>query len=134
MKIPKAIPFLAVALTSIFSASADELVFQKTNYDQHKKEQSIYEPKDKLDEYIIKGITYSTKFIPLIMDSSNLSFGSYMLCSSLNWSYLILLNFNSSAGSDKVELIVIAKNEILLGIFTYEKYFNKKYHIFSLKI
>ena len=29
-----------------------------------------YFPKDKLDEYIIKGATYSTKFIPLMNDGS----------------------------------------------------------------
>ena len=39
--------------------------------------------------------------------------------------------FNSSAGSDKVELIVIANNEIPLGIFTYKKGF-KKNIIFSV--
>ena len=31
----------------------------------------IYEPKDKLDKYIIKGATYSTKFVPLMNDGSD---------------------------------------------------------------
>ncbi len=30
-----------------------------------------YSPKDKLDEYIIKGATYSTKFVPLMNDGSD---------------------------------------------------------------
>ena len=30
-----------------------------------------YEPKDKLDEYIIKAATYSTKFVPLLNDESD---------------------------------------------------------------
>ena len=34
-------------------------------------EQNIYQPKDKLDEYIIKGATYSTKFVPLMNDGSD---------------------------------------------------------------
>ena len=29
-----------------------------------------YSPKDKLDEYIIKGATYSTKFVPLMNDAT----------------------------------------------------------------
>ena len=29
-----------------------------------------YKPKDKLDEYIIKGVTYSTKFVPLMNDGA----------------------------------------------------------------
>ena len=32
--------------------------------------QNTYQPKDKLDEYIIKGATYSTKFVPLMNDGS----------------------------------------------------------------
>ena len=33
--------------------------------------QNTYQPKDKLDEYIIKGATYSTKFVPLMNDGSD---------------------------------------------------------------
>ena len=29
-----------------------------------------YQPKDKLDKYIIKGATYSTKFVPLMNDGA----------------------------------------------------------------
>ena len=31
---------------------------------------NIYSPKNKLDEYIIKGATYSTKFVPLMNDGA----------------------------------------------------------------
>jgi len=35
--------------------------------------QKAYKPKDKLDEYIIKGATYSTKFVPLMNDGAESS-------------------------------------------------------------
>ena len=70
MKIPKRISFLAVAISSTLSLPADELKFKNIEYDQFKEEQSIYEPNDKLEEYIIKGVTYSTKFVPLINDGA----------------------------------------------------------------
>ena len=70
MKIPKRISFLAIAISSSLSLPADELKFKNIEYDQFNEEQSIYEPKDKLEEYIIKGVTYSTKFVPLINDGA----------------------------------------------------------------
>ena len=39
-------------------------------FDQVENKQNIYQPKDKLDEYIIKGATYSTKFVPLMNDGA----------------------------------------------------------------
>ena len=42
--------------------SLDKLI-KKNNSD-------TYIPKDKLDEYLIKGATYSTKFVPLMNDGS----------------------------------------------------------------
>ena len=66
MKIPKTISFLAITVSSTLSLPADELKFNNIKYDQFKEEQSIYEPNDKLDEYIIQGVTYSTKFVPLM--------------------------------------------------------------------
>ena len=70
MKIPKGISFLSIAISSTLSLTADELKFKNIEYDQFKEKQSIYEPKDKLEEYIIKGVTYSTKFVPLINDGA----------------------------------------------------------------
>ena len=59
--------FAVVPFTSI---EANEYKFENIKYDQFKEEQNIYEPKDKLDEYIIKGATYSTKFVPLMNDGA----------------------------------------------------------------
>ena len=70
MKIPKGISFLSIVVSSTLSLTADELKFKNIEYDQFKEKQSIYEPKDKLEEYIIKGVTYSTKFVPLINDGA----------------------------------------------------------------
>ena len=70
MKIPKGLSFLSIAISSTLSLPADELKFKNIEYDQFKEEQSIYEPKDKLEEYIIRGVTYSTKFVPLINDGA----------------------------------------------------------------
>ena len=68
MKIPKRISFLIIAISSTLSLPAEEFKFDNIKYDQYKKEQNIYQPKDKLDEYIINGATYSTKFVPLMND------------------------------------------------------------------
>ena len=46
--------------------SANEYKFEEIKFDQTENKQDIYEPKDKLDEYIIKAATYSTKFVPLM--------------------------------------------------------------------
>ena len=66
MKLFKAIPFLTIAFGSILSVSANEYKFEEIKFDQTENKQDIYEPKDKLDEYIIKAATYSTKFVPLM--------------------------------------------------------------------
>jgi len=50
------------------SVSAEEYKLEDIKFDQVEIKQDIYEPKDKLDEYIIKGATYSTKFVPLMND------------------------------------------------------------------
>ena len=70
MKIPKGISFLSIVVSSSLSLPADELKFKNIEYDQFKEKQSIYEPKDKLEEYIIRGVTYSTKFVPLVNDGA----------------------------------------------------------------
>ena len=57
------VPF---AFCSILSVTAEEYKFENIKFDQVEKVQNIYHPKDKLDEYIIKGATYSTKFFPLM--------------------------------------------------------------------
>ena len=64
MKFSKAlVPF---AFCSILSVNAEEYKFDNIKFDQLKKVQNIYHPKDKLDEFIIKGANYSAKFVPLM--------------------------------------------------------------------
>ena len=70
VKLPKALSLLPLAFGSILPASADEYKFDNIKFDQVKNEQSIYEPKDKLDKYLIKAATYSIKFVPLMNDGS----------------------------------------------------------------
>ena len=48
-----------------------EYKFDNIKFDQVEESQNTYQPKDKLDEYIIKGATYSTKFVPLMNDGSD---------------------------------------------------------------
>ena len=71
MKLPKALSLIYLAFGSILSVAAEEYKFENIKFDQIDNEQNIYEPKDKLDEYIIKGATYSTKFVPLMNDGSD---------------------------------------------------------------
>ena len=70
MKILKALSLIPITFSSILCVSASEYKFDNIQFNQVKNEQSIYEPKSKLDEYIIKGATYSTKFIPLMNDGA----------------------------------------------------------------
>ena len=106
MKIPKTIKFLAIALTSVFSASADELKFNNIEYDQFNGEQGIYKPKDKLDEYIIKGVTYSTKFVPFMNDGAEGS--EYMRIMSDDVKKLLVdtgFNFANSTANSEIQKI-----------------------------
>ena len=57
---------ITLALGSTLPLSANEYKFEEIKFDQTENKQDIYEPKDKLDEYIIKAATYSTKFVPLM--------------------------------------------------------------------
>ena len=71
MKLPKALSLIPFAFGSILSVSAQEYKFDNIKFDQVEESQNTYQPKDKLDEYIIKGATYSTKFVPLMNDGSD---------------------------------------------------------------
>tara|TARA_B100000475_G_scaffold147590_1_gene109223 strand:+ start:40 stop:1152 length:1113 start_codon:yes stop_codon:yes gene_type:complete len=71
VKILKALTIVPLAFGSILSVSANEYKFDNIKFDQVENTQNIYQPKDKLDEYIIKGATYSTKFVPLINEGSD---------------------------------------------------------------
>ena len=62
------IPFSFLPLTTI---EANEFNFENISFDEYKTEDFNYQQKDKLDDYIIKGITYSTKFVPLMNDGAD---------------------------------------------------------------
>ena len=66
MNFHKITSFLPIALGSILPLSANEYKFEEIKFDQAETKQDTYKPKDKLDKYIIKGATYSTKFVPLM--------------------------------------------------------------------
>jgi len=70
VKLPKALSLIPLAFGSILSVSAQEYKFDNIKFDQFETSQNTYQPKDKLDKYIIKGATYSTKFVPLMNDGS----------------------------------------------------------------
>ncbi len=84
MEIPKRISLLAITLSSTLSLPAEEYKFDNIKYDQFKEEQNIYQPKDKLDEYIINGATYSTKFVPLMNDGAEGSEYTSIMADDLN--------------------------------------------------
>ena len=60
MNLSKSSALLAFSLGSFLPLSANEYKFEDIKFDQTENKQNLYEPKDKLDEYIIKGATYST--------------------------------------------------------------------------
>ena len=69
VKIIKALSLIPITFLSIHSVSANENKFEEIKFDQVKN-QNKYVPKDKLDQYIIKGATYATKFVPLLNDGT----------------------------------------------------------------
>ena len=64
-------PLLPIAISSILPLSANEYKFEEIKFDRTENKQNIYEPKDKLDEYIINAATYSTKFVPLLNNDAD---------------------------------------------------------------
>ena len=70
MKLLSSFQIIPLAIGSFLPLSAGELNYKNINFDQVENKQNSYQPKDKLDEYIIKAATYSTKFIPLIKNGA----------------------------------------------------------------
>ena len=68
MRIFKALSLIPIAFGSVLSVFGDEYKFEEFKFNQVENKQDLYGPKDNLDEYIIKGATYSTKFVPLMND------------------------------------------------------------------
>ena len=71
MKLPIPFSFFLLTFGYFLPASANEYKFEDIKFDHVENKQDIYEPKDKLDEYIIKASTYSTKFVPLMNNGAN---------------------------------------------------------------
>jgi len=80
----KALSLIPIAFGSVLSVSANEYKFEEIKFDQVENKQNIYQPKDKLDEYIIKGATYSTKFVPLMNDGAEGSEYTSIMANDLN--------------------------------------------------
>ena len=73
--------FTFVPLTSV---EANEYKFKNIKLNEVSSEQYTYQPKDRLDEYIIKGVNYSTKFVPLMNDVSEVSDYTSFMANDLN--------------------------------------------------
>ena len=71
MKLFKISSLLPLALGSILPISANEYQFENIQFDQIENNQHIYEPKDKLDKYIINSSIYTTNFVPLMNSGAN---------------------------------------------------------------
>jgi len=71
VKLPKALTLIPLVFCSILPLSANEYKFEEIKFNQVENKQDIYVPKDKLDEYIIKAATYSTKFVPLMNNGAD---------------------------------------------------------------
>ena len=84
MKLLKLLSLTSFAFIPLASIEADEYKFENIKLDQVEKVQNIYEPKDKLDEYIIKGANYSTKFVPLMNDGAEGSDYTNVMANDLN--------------------------------------------------
>ena len=73
VKLLKALLFLPIGSFAILAVSAQEYKFKNIKLNEVATEQNTYQPKDKFDEYFIKGVNYSTKFVPLMNDGFDAS-------------------------------------------------------------
>ena len=106
MRFIKSLSLIPIAFCSFLSVSANEYNFEEFKFDQVENKQDIYEPKDKLDEYIIKGVTYSTKFVPLINDGAKGS--EYTEIMSNDFKRLLVdagFDFANSKANDEIQKI-----------------------------
>ena len=73
MKLLKLLSLSSFCFIPLTSVEANEYKFDNIKLDQLEDSQNSYKPKDKLDEFIIKGGNYATKFVPLLNDGSDAS-------------------------------------------------------------
>ena len=71
MNLSRTFYLITIVLGTTLPLSANEYKFKELKLDQTENKQNIYESKDKLDEYIIKAATYSTKFVPLMNNGAD---------------------------------------------------------------
>jgi len=81
LKLFKLLYFASFSLLPLAPVEANEYKFKNIKLNEVANEPNTYKPKDKLDEYIIKGATYSTKFVPLMNDGAEGSKYSSILAS-----------------------------------------------------
>ncbi len=84
MKLFKIISLTSFVFVPLASIEANEYKFEEIKFDQVDNVQNTYQPKDKLDEYIIKGANYSTKFVPLMNDGAEGSEYTGIMADDLN--------------------------------------------------
>ena len=70
MNLAKTSALLAFSLGSFLPLSASEYKFEEIKFEQNEKKGNTYEPKDKLDKFIIDASIYATKFVPLMNSDS----------------------------------------------------------------
>ena len=96
------------------SVSANEYKFEDIKFDQQKNTQNNYQPKNKLEEYIIKGATYSTRFVPLMDDGYEGS--QYTNIMANDWKRFLVNKgygwFNNSANSKIREIPFFAQTSV----------------------
>jgi len=73
LKLLKLLSLSSFCFIPLTSVEANEYKFKNIKLKEVATEQNIHQPKDKLDEYLIKGATYATKFVPLMNDGSDVS-------------------------------------------------------------
>jgi len=73
LKLLKLLSLSSFCFIPLTSVEANEYKFDNIKLDQLEDSQNSYKPKDKLDEFIIKGGKYTTKFVPLLNDGSDAS-------------------------------------------------------------
>ena len=106
MNLSKTFYLIAIGLSSTLPLSANEYKFEEIKFDQVENNQNIYQPKDKLDEYIINGATYSTKFVPLMNDGAEGSEYTSIMADDLNRLLVDAgFNFANAKANDEIQKI-----------------------------
>ena len=117
MNLSKTSALLAFSLGSFLPLLANEYKFEETKLNQTANKQNIYEPKDKLDEYIIKGVTYSNKFVPLMNDGAEGSEYTSIMANDFK-KLLVDAGFdfaNSTANSQIQKIPFFAQTSVNIG-------------------